>query len=376
MLRGVAAVLVFLGHLRGLFFVAYSSVQTPKVPVRLFYFITALGHESVIVFFVLSGLLVGGGALRSIRDGRWVWKDYLLSRAVRLSLVLWPGLLLTACWDHFGIWLFGIKSIYGGYQSLIVPRPVVSCLGWQTLIANALFLQEIIAPTFGSNTPLWSLSYEFWYYIIFPLLVLSVFGKKRQLLYGVLAIAVLCAIGWHIAAYLGIWLMGVAVAKRGNRSRSPWYLSLTLTTILLIASLGISQILKQRLASDMPMDFGVGVATTLFLSVLITDSRAIVPGLYRWIATGVSGMSYTLYVVHLPILIFLRAAIHVPLWQPTWRNALVISAIASIPLLYAFGVSRVTEAKTDRVRRFLHCWLFEWHRELGSRAEGRVVRDP
>ena len=34
---------------------------------------------------------------------------------------------------------------------------------------NAFFLQTIVGPTFGSNGPLWSLAYEWWYYVLFPL---------------------------------------------------------------------------------------------------------------------------------------------------------------------------------------------------------------
>jgi peptidoglycan/LPS O-acetylase OafA/YrhL len=36
---------------------------------------------------------------------------------------------------------------------------------------NAFFLQTIAGPTFGSNGPLWSLAYEWWYYVLFPLVL-------------------------------------------------------------------------------------------------------------------------------------------------------------------------------------------------------------
>jgi len=44
--------------------------RSPSPILRLFWFITVLGSESVVVFFVLSGFLVGGSIRRSMREER------------------------------------------------------------------------------------------------------------------------------------------------------------------------------------------------------------------------------------------------------------------------------------------------------------------
>lgn len=60
-LRWIAAFLVVVGHLRSLMFPEYSKLVNPSIFQKIFYFITGLGHEGVIIFFVISGFLVGGG---------------------------------------------------------------------------------------------------------------------------------------------------------------------------------------------------------------------------------------------------------------------------------------------------------------------------
>ena len=91
---------------------------------------------------------------------------------------------------------------------------------------NFFFLQSIVSPVFGSNGPLWSLSYEFWYYIIFPALILATAawaGIRSRILYAGLALLLLWFVGPQIRLYFLIWLAGVLVGRlqRITRFRSP-----------------------------------------------------------------------------------------------------------------------------------------------------------
>src|SRR5438093_211100 len=80
LLRGLSALAVMVGHLRGLFFVSFGDVQAPTLLVSIVYFLTSLGHEAVIVFFVLSGYFIAGNVLRSLADGSWNWRAYMTRR--------------------------------------------------------------------------------------------------------------------------------------------------------------------------------------------------------------------------------------------------------------------------------------------------------
>src|SRR5262245_21311046 len=120
-LRGLAALLVVIGHTRGLFFntsltggvpapkVALSSTSiviepqiTPPIPIEPH---ITIGHVAVMVFFVLSGYLVGGSVLKSIASGSWSGRAYLIKRLVRLWVVLIPAVIIGLCLDNIGYFL-------------------------------------------------------------------------------------------------------------------------------------------------------------------------------------------------------------------------------------------------------------------------------
>ena len=102
MVRWVSAWLVMLGHLRAFLFLDFGELQGAGVITKAFYFATGLGHQAVMVFFVLSGYFVGGSVLSGLRKGSFSWGRYAQSRLTRLWMVLIPALLLTLAVDQMG----------------------------------------------------------------------------------------------------------------------------------------------------------------------------------------------------------------------------------------------------------------------------------
>src|SRR5262249_6167162 len=141
-------------------------------PLQLWYFGTGLGHQCVMVFFVLSGFFISSSVLRDLRDSNWSWSGYLKNRCSRLYIVLVPALLLTLFWDQLGMDWFNTPPIYYGRGNQNVIQNVMERTSLGILAGNFFFLQTIFVPCLGSNGPLWSLSNEFWYYMLFPCLVL------------------------------------------------------------------------------------------------------------------------------------------------------------------------------------------------------------
>jgi peptidoglycan/LPS O-acetylase OafA/YrhL len=76
---------------------------------------------------------------------------------------------------------------------------------------------------------------------------------------------------------------------------------------------------------------------------------------YAAIAHRFAGFSYSLYVLHFPLLLFFRSWL-VPSdrWQPTPLHLLSAAGVGALCLLYAWLISRITEAKTDDARRWVH----------------------
>ena len=171
LVRGVSALLVMLGHLRGFLFLDFAELDRAGVLTKFFYFATGLGHQAVMVFFVLSGYFVGGSVLSGLGNGRFTWRCYAASRLTRLWMVLIPALVLTLCFDLLGShWNPGAYA--GDLNARFMSGPThiqPAAHDWLTLLGNLCFVQNITVPVFGSNGPLWSLANEFWYYVMFPL---------------------------------------------------------------------------------------------------------------------------------------------------------------------------------------------------------------
>ena len=69
-LRTTAALLVLFGHTRNWLFTNIGSVAEPSKLLKFFWLITVLEHEAVVIFFVLSGYLVGGNVVKKMERDR------------------------------------------------------------------------------------------------------------------------------------------------------------------------------------------------------------------------------------------------------------------------------------------------------------------
>lgn len=362
-LRGFAAFSVLLNHWRDAFFVDYPSLPHHNIFAAIAYLVAGLGHQWVIVFFVMSGYLVGGSALRSISAGKWSWRGYLLARVTRLYIVLLPALLLGGIIDWTGMHIIGTAVIYSGHSGMhALTENVHSTLTWPMLLGNALFLQTAALPaalghgisTFGTNGPLWSLCNEFWYYIAFPIGVL-IFTKRRTLSMRVACLIGLAAWGWLVGSeisLLGIpWLMGVLISSlppfpaRRRTSR-------TLAIMSALVLLGAGLVLDKKMGS-LPGDLILGVFVTLLIWITLHCATAPLPNAYVRFARRAARSSYTLYLVHLPLLIFLKASLRLPRALPGWNALFVSIGVMAVLLLYAQVVYQIFERNTDALRRWL-----------------------
>lgn len=365
MLRAVSAALVMVGHVRGLFFVPYANVTDKSWINQALYFFTGLGHEAVMVFFVLSGFFISANVFRAFGNERWSWNWYLGRRVTRLSVVLWPSLLIGLAFDAAGLSLFGTEGPYGGGTGYdhIIAVPVADRLDWTTFLGNAAYVQDIFVPTFGSNSPLWSLSFEFWYYMLFPCLLVAGFGRGLipRVLHGLAVVAISLLVGEVILIYFSIWLFGVAaflapphaaLARRGLPRSTALVATGVIFFLLLIG--GKLHPLPQPVG-----DIAVGIvcAVLVYLFAHMPSKRGSrEKTVYGKLAHLFANFSYTLYLTHLPALIFLCAwltSIGNKHWQPDLLHGAYGLAIAGGTLAYAFGVAQLTEARTDQVRKAL-----------------------
>jgi len=102
LVRGLSALLVMFGRLRAFMFLHCGDLRSPGFLTTSFYFATGLGHQAVMVFFVLSGYFVGGSILKSLSGGHFAWRAYATARLTLLWMVLVLALMLTRGIDYLG----------------------------------------------------------------------------------------------------------------------------------------------------------------------------------------------------------------------------------------------------------------------------------
>jgi len=345
------------GHLRALFFVDYARLEDPGWLLRSIYFLTGFGHQAVMFFFVLSGFLVSSTIMRSHATGTWSWREYAINRSTRLYVVLIPGLLLGLLLDFVGGSLFSFSGIYTHPIRNLGSAVAANNLTVGTFLGNLMFFQTILCPTFGSNGPLWSLANEFWYYILFPVALSAgvAFAKKRVttgFLLTVLAICLALFLGLDKCMQFFVWMAGCGVVFAYTRLRLPggfWrMLYFVVASAVLCGCLIAGRTFKVEALGG---DLGVGFAFALFLFGVLQVRTGESSQLYLNATRRLAGFSYSLYVLHFPLLLFLRAWMVPPEgWQPTgvrmFRAILIGLGVSG----YAWLLGLVTEGKTRWVR--------------------------
>lgn len=341
-------------HLRGLFFVDFPFLASKSLLTKGLYAATGYGHQAVIIFFVLSGYFIGTSVMESVGKGKWSWRNYLVSRITRLQLVLFPALVLGALWDQIGMRIAQADPLYySGLYKFYVPSVALRSTV-HVFLGNLFFLQSILSPVFGSNGPLWSLSYEFWYYIVFPVLILAAarsVGTRARVLYGGFALLLFWFIGTTISFYFLIWLAGVLVGllRRITKFQSPSVVWPLTGGLIFLGALAWSR--THRLSTDLLTDCIVGFCFALWLYALLLGSRDDVSPTYAHGAKKLAGFSYTLYLTHFPALLLLRGLLN-PRgnWQPDPLHLAYALGIGLLILSYSYGVAELTEARTASVR--------------------------
>ena len=340
--RGLAAFLVCIGHVRNAFWVDYGEIQLRAWWHAPAYLITGFGHQAVIVFFVLSGFLVGGSVL--VKKESFFWIDYFSSRLVRLWVVLIPALIFTAACDYLTIRIQP-DAFNGELSSLWNSGPsTLEGFGVLAFTGNILFLQTILVPVFGSNGPLWSLANEFWYYCIFPLFVFGLNGAKNsssisRLSKLLLAFAICAWLPRDIFLYFAVWLMGVAAfALTRKYSRKYHSLLVLVCAVLLVFALIAAKAATKNENLLIWSDVLIGVLFS-FLVVAMNGYKN------HWIGRGLLGrcikltsdFSYSLYLFHFPLVVLLATIlVGKAQLQPNMYSVLIILVVTTLIFISAW----------------------------------------
>lgn len=371
--RWMAALAVVFAHANNRVFTKVLSLPPDERSPAHFAFalLSGFAWPAVMIFFVLSGYLVGGLAVVRYREsGRLGLVDYAISRFTRLWVVLIPALALTLILNMVGIHIFdgiesGVYSVHGseGNVTLLHDGLTASC--------NILFLQTAFCFQYGDNGALWSLFNEFWYYVAFPLVLLGLFSGYstfwRLLLVGA-AGALLILLGSFqfvsvaapLAPYFLLWCLGLVIALR-ERPLAP--MPTWLAGVLFVGYLLFWRMLPSAyLESHHLVRFGTDlVMTGLFANMLMcmkADAELPAPPL-PGVNAALAAFSFSLYCINTPVL-NLYSAVTMHWFSTGWKlvpdsinDYIVAFGAIAISMLAAYLFYLVTERHTPAIRSFL-----------------------
>jgi peptidoglycan/LPS O-acetylase OafA/YrhL len=361
--RWLAAASVLITHAGLRMLVPVGDMPAVSLSHVAYAFFAGFDHQAVMIFFVLSGLLVGGSVMREVSaTGQIAFGAYLGRRIVRLCLVLWPALALAAICTSLSLAL-------GANRLGILPADTAATLSMRVLLCNAVFLQTAACPQFAANGALWSLFNEFWYYLLFPPLALAVLPRLRlgtRVALGGLAVAALAGLtsvqftGSPIGPYMLVWVVGVAAARLPRPViRRPW-----LAAGLLVAGSVATRVLVRRSFAELhpllsaELDFGLAL---LFGNLLLAlrCCPALAPPPWARLHGALSGFSFSLYCTHIPVLVLyitLLSGLYGIGWQMSGTGAvpwLALGGGLTLCVAVAWGFAQLTEVHTSAVRGWL-----------------------
>ncbi|MGB6176154.1 MAG: acyltransferase [Methylocella sp.] len=350
-LRATAALLVLFAHTRGSYFVNTDVMAQPGLFLKLFYSNTALGSQAVVIFFVLSGFLIGGNLADSMQRGSFDLVRYLIARFVRIYIVYLPALVITEAVFLFGSLLLSDPG--AGDNRPLFSQQQMDFGGVSQAICHLAGLQGFSCPPWNQNPPLWSLGYEWALYLSAPAIIGLIVWRASPGL-RLIAIALVCAIVAAVCPHpkegvfwFIVWFLGAGSYRVLRAGRVPLPAGL-LGAGLIIAGMAMALL---RAASDLETGTIIAAGTALAIACRPVVEFPLAPRLSGWAA----GFSYTLYAIHLP-LVFLIVAIFQNIGFPTGQGPpsplafMEFGVTIAMCLLAAFLVSLVSERKTGQVR--------------------------
>ena len=284
-------------------------------------------HPAVIIFFVLSGYVIAFSCYTKHTN----FHGYTLARLVRLYPVYLTALVLIPILDFFG--RNNAPGLYINY-----PYPSLEFIG----LIYLFFLQELDvfnSIKYFSDGPLWSLSYEFWYYIFFGLIVYyykSIFKSKLiVLIFVILGLSIFLRIILLFPAWLcGVVLYDLTTNKKIKLSPSLCLYGCLLSGIVFVGivfpsplehfitqmTFRFQLLLSTELAfsSTYIRDYLIGCTFAIFLffaeqTTRRQDFASSFMGLFlknnlsKSLIKTFSGFSYTLYALHVPLILFMSS---------------------------------------------------------------------
>jgi peptidoglycan/LPS O-acetylase OafA/YrhL len=331
--RGIAALAVFGYHLQS-FFGGLPWLRGSFLAVDL--------------FFIMSGFVIARSYENRLRTGRLGLATFVRVRVIRL----YP-LYLLAC--GIGLVYFAVKIVAGMEDAPSILQLVAALPGTLLLLPSPFTSSWGFTP-FPFAPSAWSLSLEFWFNVVYAaavirfrlaVLVILAVASGAVLLHQALMFGSL-DMGWNIATTPGgiarFWFsftLGVIVFRL---HRPDWVLP-PVTLLFLLPVFAFVAFPSGNLV------LGAVWITLIFPAALVIGAAVRADGLTALISDHLGRLSYGIYILHAPIVLFQTGVFKV-LLGPTWEDHRVLVGWAIVATVLAVS-ALATYAFDEPLRRAL-----------------------
>ncbi len=287
LIRFSAAITVFFVHAKEIWFpqTIHDPNQTGDI-----------SHVAVITFFVLSGYVISYTSLNKNRGAI----QYGSARLSRLYSILIPGLIISILSQ------FVITTRSSLFDDFSIFNIIIRYLASASLTNEILFFSfEPIV-----NGPLWTLSYEFVFYLFFGLWYFKCRTLKQKLLLIISSIIM----APKIMLLFPIWIMGSYSYRHKPFDIKP-IISYTLLILFLIIALFLSFVIfpYPSTTESYPLaysgrfisDYIIGGLIALALIFLPDGSNVhhVIPPKTLKVIREIGDLTFPIYVFHYPLLL-------------------------------------------------------------------------
>ncbi len=323
-LRGMAAMAVLFGH-AGIIFLPDSFITK-----------SSMQGIGVFVFFLLSGFLISYSVFRKYDRPDYNFKTYFIDRFARIYCAFIPALLL--------VWIIDIQTL--SLPINISPERlkeldwignIASNLNIYTGIGNILMLQDfplfqiakiagiedtsLFIDTFGSAGPFWTISIEWWIYMVFGMIVIIHIRDKKPvtilslIILGLLAIEPLYHfVGGYDNCLTMLWVLGMLAClfflnssryiKLDNKKTKLFAFLIFLFSLALMAVRIVALKLDGN-GNILEFQFGTYLASAIFSFLFVLGDELTPPKIIANIIKFIADYSYSLYLIHFTVLTYL-----------------------------------------------------------------------
>lgn len=282
LIRVISALLVVMVHVRCEFINTYTQleVESQNLFTQFFFFANSFGTQAVLIFFILSGFLVGGRTIERILDKSVNLKDYIIDRSVRIFTPLIASIVLIVIIDQF------TKT----------PHSI-----WE-LIGNLLGLQGVLVGDAGGV--FWTLAYEIWFYVLIGAIICLTISKNKSL--GFTSIFLALVVFANIKTYLLFFLILGIIGYYLSKNKLPKYIVyvsiIVCITSWILINFASETLVKDRLTFDLisiqSLSLIFGASITIVISQIVNIKPTGKLSKLDKIGSKLSVFSYSLYITH------------------------------------------------------------------------------